>query len=785
MGGPLAGVNVLDFGQAAVGPWAGTLLGFLGANVLKVERPEGEIIRTQPPFQKGLAIAYTAWNMNKKGAVFNMKDPREFKLLEPLVKEADVISENLRPGVMDRLGLGYETAKAINPRVIYASSPGWGFSGPMVNFPGGDPDFQAFSGFASLNGKEDGRGELVRHSYHLDLNASCILAANIIMGLLVRDRTGQGLRVISSHLGSSLSLLSSRAAEYVLTGKVPTCLGSSAAGTAPNQAFLCQDMTWLAVGVETEAQWKELCLAIRREDLLSDPRFSNNLERVKHRKELAQALEKLFSSRPSRWWYNQLTKRGVPAGFFYQFEELRHHLHVKENEYIVEADIPHQGKVLVGGIPWQFSKTSCSMYPAPYPSEHTQEVAEKAFGAFGPSGEHKARKTSPGKDGRAPLAGLRVVDASQGLCGPYVSLLLADAGAEVLKVEPPAGDYARRFAPSTATGDSAAFLFLNRNKKSLALDLEKEEDKKALARLIEKADIFIEDWGVGKATSRGLDYSILSKKNPGLVYCAITPFGERGPFKHLAGSELVVQAMSEYWVSLGEVGQPPLRVGADVANASTGALAFLGILAALYHRQNTGEGQRVAVSLWGTLLCMRQASWSVLGDGIEEWAGPFCWAYTSPPMHGWQTKDNPVYFRLHNASEEEYISLLIDLGMDEVMADERFGNAGRDAVGWGKYAIEVMPIWEKYMKEKTAEEVVEIARSRNSMAVPINNIKEALEHPQMQVLNVIKSMDHPVLGKIRVIGSPFQGPWQAPEPAPAPKLGQHTAEALASLGKKK
>ncbi|MCC6420540.1 MAG: CoA transferase, partial [Gemmataceae bacterium] len=465
MAGPLTGVNVLDFGQAGVGPWSASLLGFLGANVLKIERPEGDTIRSQQPTQRGLAVAYTVWNMSKKGAILNLKDPRSRTVIDPLIQQADVIVENLRPRVMDRLGLGFQAVKELNPKIVYASSPGWGATGPMASLPGVDADFQAFSGFASISGDEGGRPEMARHLYHFDLTASCNLANSMVLGLIRRDRLGTAQQVGCSHLASTMSQLSSRAAEYLLTGAVPGTLGSAAGNTAPHQAFQCLGGGWLAVGCETEEQWQGFCKAIRREDLQADPRFASNQDRVANRRALSDILTPLFASRPTSWWGPKLTRFGVPNGLFLDFEALRYHQQVVENGYMVEMDVPHQGPIAVGGIPWHFSHGEGQLYHGPAPGQDTEAATTQGFGMFGPQATRRAAYARPLADDAPPLSGLRVIDASQGLTGPYAALLLADAGAEVIKVEPVGGDYARRFAPATAPGNSAAFEALNRNKQ--------------------------------------------------------------------------------------------------------------------------------------------------------------------------------------------------------------------------------------------------------------------------------------------------------------------------------
>jgi len=635
--------------------------------------------------------------------------------------------------------------------------------------------FRFFSGFASLTGEEGGKPEMARHAFNFDLNASCILASTVLLGLLQRDLTGEAQYVTTTHLGGTLLQLSSRMAEYLLLGTIPGPLGSASAFNAPHQAFKCDDKRWISLGVENEDQWKRFCKAIRREDLLEDKRFGTNINRVENRKALASDLEKTFLSKPSRWWFVQLTKEDVPVGYFFNFEDLRANQAVLENNYIVETEIPHQGKLFLGGVPWQFNTASSSVYPAPYPGQHTKDALENGFGIFGPIGKRELLNKEKVKHDRPPLSQIKVVDASQGLCGPFLSLLLADAGAEIIKIEPPSGDYARGFAPQTKSGDSAAFTMLNRNKKSIVLDRFTEEGKKGFGELLQKADIFIEDWGPAEALNTGLDYETLRKNNKGLIHCAISQFGEKGLYKDLKGSELVIQSMSDYWMSVGEIGTEPTRWGSEVANQGTASMALPAILAAIYNRNRTGLGERIAISAWGTMLCYRQACWTLLGD-VEEWTGPFCQAYTYPRMHGWQTKDKPVFLRLYNASDEDYINILLELGMEEFLADERFGNSGRNAVGTGPYAQELIPVWEKYLKNMTADEVTQLVWANNAVAFPMNNAEEIFNHPQVKSLGILREMDDPSMGKIQVIGPPFNGSWEAPIPVPAPKLDGNRTE---------
>jgi len=379
------------------------------------------------------------------------------------------------------------------------------------------------------------------------------------------------------------------------------------------------------------------------------------------------------------------------------------------------------------------------------------------------------------------LAGFRVVDLTEGLCGPFCSMQLADAGAEVIKVEPPEGDYARRVGPPFVNGESAVFLSVNRNKKSVVLNYRREDERELLRRLAGTADIFLEDLGPGEAERLGFGYGQLSEQHSGLVYCAISSFGEEGPLKNMPGSELVVQAMAEYTASLGRIGEPPIRIGADVACINTGIFATQAILAALFHRERTRGGQRVAVSQFGSLLHMRGIMWHSMTNP-DDWYGFHLDHYTNPPDYGYQAKDGALYFILRRGNTEDWDRLVLELGMEQVLADRRFDDYGRQATSIGRYAPEVKHEWEDAFKERPRDEIVALIKSVGGDAVPMMDYPSLMSHPQVEALKTIVEVPHPNGGTFKTIRpvARFSGD---PEPllgAP-PKLGQHTEEILATL----
>ena len=380
------------------------------------------------------------------------------------------------------------------------------------------------------------------------------------------------------------------------------------------------------------------------------------------------------------------------------------------------------------------------------------------------------------------LDGFTIVDFTQGLCGPFASMRLADAGAEVIKIEPLGGDTARTMGPPFIQDESAVFLSLNRNKKSVALDVTTPDGRKIAQQLIARADVVLEDFGPGQAETLGLGYADLSQTHEALVYCAISAFGEEGPLRDQPGSELVVQAMADYTHSLGKIGEAPVRLGTDVASLNTGIMASQAITAGLFHRVRKGEGQRVAVSMLGTLLHMRGIMWTSMTDP-DEWYGFHLDHYTRPPDEGYKTKDGHVYFGLRRGSSEDWDRLMLTLGLTDYITDPRFQGFGREATSIGRYAPEVKPIWERAFQQLTNAEVVKLVHEFRGDAVPFNDYPTLCAHPQVAELDILKDVDHPAGESFRTIGPVWHlADTPAEIKSPPPTLGQHTDEVLSGLG---
>lgn len=375
MTGPLTGLRVIDVSIMAAGPWIGSLLGQLGAEVIKIEPPAGDGTRWVEPLQHGMGTNYMCLNVNKQGIVLDLKKPADRRTALELSATADIFLQNFRGGVIDRLGLGYPAVRALTPRIIYCSVSGFGESGPLAKEACADFIMQAYSGFARLNGQPGDDLEAFRFTGFIDLTTSIVATEGILAALLERENTGVGQKIEVSMLQSALEIQYTRIAELLGTGESLKPLGSQSPGLVPDRAYVALDGD-VFVTAHTEAQWRAFCAAIERPELADDARFALNESRVSQRTTLDAIVEPIIGERPMIWWMRAFERRGVPCALAQHFEQLRYHAQIRDNAMIAEVETPKWGTVVVGGLPWHFSGTPGAVLPAPVPGADTARVLE-------------------------------------------------------------------------------------------------------------------------------------------------------------------------------------------------------------------------------------------------------------------------------------------------------------------------------------------------------------------------------------------------------------------------
>jgi crotonobetainyl-CoA:carnitine CoA-transferase CaiB-like acyl-CoA transferase len=374
MARPLEGLRVLDLTQFLAGPFCTMILGDMGADVIKVESPAGEPQRTSMRLSDdGESPTFIALNRNKRGMVINLREPDGRDLFYELVHHADVVVENYRPGVTTRLGIDYETLRELRPELIYASITGYGEQGPYAARPGLDAIVQGVCGLMSITGAPG--GEPAKCGVAItDLASGMFAAIGILNAYIARQRTGEGQRVTSSLFEAGLSLAIHESVQYWSRGEVPQPLGSAHRVAAPYQALRTRD-GWMTVGAGTQPMWERLCAAIGREDLLADPRFTANADRMAHVAELQEELERTLTTADTEHWVAVIDGVGIPAGEILDYAQVLEHPHTAAVDMVAYADHPTAGPIKMLGSPIKLSGMPAQApRPAPLLGEHTDEI---------------------------------------------------------------------------------------------------------------------------------------------------------------------------------------------------------------------------------------------------------------------------------------------------------------------------------------------------------------------------------------------------------------------------
>jgi len=369
---PLAGIKVLELGQNIAGPYASEILLSLGAEVIKVERPEGgdDARGWGPPFWKGVATTFQAMNHGKKSIAVDLKNPEQLAWLKRFASECDVLVQNMRPGVMRELGLDAETLRAVNPRLIYCSLWAFGHKGPKHLAPGYEPMVQAFSGIFSVNGTENGPSTRVSMQV-LDLGTGIWAALGCLAALFRRQATGLGCVVDTSLFETALGWLQVMMAGFQATGKQPARHRSGNPNVVVFQAFATQDQE-IVVAAANDRLFNKLARLVGHEDWTKDERYASNASRVAHKAELLPELEAIFRSRPSADWIEALERAGIPCGPIQDFEQV---LADPQTEAIgIFQSVPDFDLKIVG-LPVSFDGQRPPVRgQAPALGEHTQEI---------------------------------------------------------------------------------------------------------------------------------------------------------------------------------------------------------------------------------------------------------------------------------------------------------------------------------------------------------------------------------------------------------------------------
>jgi crotonobetainyl-CoA:carnitine CoA-transferase CaiB-like acyl-CoA transferase len=774
--GPLRGLLVLDFGQAAVGPIAAEWLGMLGATVIKVESPKGDFVRWATPLIGGMGTTFIGNNLTKLGVVVDLKTAEGLERARQLIAHADVLIENFRsPAIMERLGLGYEVMAALNSRIIYVQASAFGREGPWVGMFSHEWVAQTVSGFVSVTGDREGVPEWSRATANQDWNGAMMNLALVLAGLLRREQTGRGMMIETAQLGSSIFAGVTRFAELFANGHAPRPMGSARPNIVPDQSFRTAD-GFINVCVPSDRFWPRLCEVLESPEL-TGPHFARSDSRIAHREEVIAILDTIFGRRSSDYWLERLELAGVPCGPHEikrrQTDYLLTHPQVRANAMLQQVETPH-GRIRSQAPHWQFDKTPAAISRGcPLQGQDTERVLAELQTTRHSGPQSLKRQQNDQRNG--VLEGLRVLEIAEGVAGPLSGMMLRRFGAEVTKIEPPGGDWLREIPPKI-NGSSALFLQLNPGKRSIMIDLKSFDGSKQLADLTREADIAIVGYRPGRLARLGISYEDLRQHNHQLIYCGITGWGTEGPMADQPATELAVQATAGLTRHLGFREGPPLRQGFDMASVATATAATQAILAALYWRSRSGEGQRVDVSMLASALAINQ--WDIVAESetVEQYGpspGIQLESYEWPPDRGFRCADGSclIDFLGH---EEGWSLFFAELERPDLLADARFNTV--QLIRNNKRFLPAL--LNPTLQSWSLAELEPIVRRYGGTILPALNLEQVVNHPQVQTLGMIASG----AGVIPTIRLPFKSTerLQVDDLPLAPRLGEHSREVAAA-----
>jgi crotonobetainyl-CoA:carnitine CoA-transferase CaiB-like acyl-CoA transferase len=582
---PLDGIRVVDTTTGIAGPMATMFLADFGADVVKVEPPDGDPARANPGF--------AMWNRNKRSVMADVAEAEGRSRLEDLLRGADIAVFGETSDVLTAKGLDPESVQALNPRLIYLHTPPFDGQGPTPW--AGDHESAAL--LAAETGIAAGQYAFeeipIESVYPHALYGQAIWAAGAATAALIeREGSGQGQTVTVGGLHGMM---------MTMTGQltvVPSLAGNRKTGGGPGgpvpwyRLYECADGEWIFLACLTPKFYMKAFEVLDVFDMLTDERLAGEPAMMMTPDNIDWVLARLRAALKSRTradWMERLNSAGCPTAYAGRREDWLADPQSVATGMRLELADPERGAVVMPGLSLNLTKT-----PGAVTSPAPTLGADNALEAWSPQSNAPAAATGETKTG--PLAGRRILDLGTIIAGTYAGSLLAELGADVIKVEALTGDPLRSYGPT--------FVGYNKGKRGLAIDLRSETGREAFYGLVKRADAVVDNYRPGVLGRLGIDYDSLIKVNPGIITASVTGFGEGGPDDDKPGMDPMLQAMSGMMHAQGGDSEPVFFT-LPVNDVSSASMATLGILLSIFHRQRTGEGQRVWTSLAGQSAMMQ------------------------------------------------------------------------------------------------------------------------------------------------------------------------------------
>lgn len=740
MTGSLAGIRVIDFGQYVAGPLAGMLLADQGADVIKVDPPGGP--RWQTP-------ANSTWNRGKRSIVLDVKQPDGLGTARALIKSADILVENFRPGVMDRLGLGFEASIASNPRIVYCSLPGFASDDPRA----GIPAWEGVVGAASGAYRETPGGAPDQRPVYTAIPISSSYAAfigvtSISMALNARARDGIGQYIEVPMYDATFTASADRAMR--VHSQAPMGIRG---GSPWVRQYECADGQWIMLHGSTTRFIEQFVRAAgveswRQEALLDRAMVTSDQTLTKL---LSEKMIALFKTRTSDEWEDLINGAGTPAAICREIWEWLDHPQARATQMVIEVDDLVHGRIVQPGVNPRLEGTPGLVRGSAPSLDADRATLLAELQKY----EHEPELLS-GDDGsvlRPALDGVKVLDLCIILAGPICGRTLAEFGANVIKIDSPHRE-----------GGISRHNEVNRGKRSLLVDLKSDGGLELFWHLVEDCDVVVQNFRTGVAESLGIGYEDVRKRKPSIIYASLNAYGHGGPWDGRPGWEQLAQAATGMQKRFGGDG-PPVLQQFPINDCGTGLMGAYAVALALLHRRRTGEGQHVRGALAYTG-CTLQSPFLLRFPG-KTWDEPRGQTRLgSGPLH-----------RAYRAHDR-----WIFLGAPETALQRLEMVDGLHGIS-GMLGADLEAALERQLHLKTAEEWVKLMTEVGVGVQPVKTASENLDDPWAKAHGLSMTREHEDIGLITT-GGPAPRLSRTPirPGSPAPKPGSNAGEVLNEYG---
>jgi crotonobetainyl-CoA:carnitine CoA-transferase CaiB-like acyl-CoA transferase len=764
MPGALDGTRVIDFGQYIAGPLTGMLLADQGADVIKVDPPGGPRWKTP---------ANATWNRGKRSILLDLNQADDLATARALVRGADVVVENFRPGVMNRLGLGPEEMTRANPRLVYCSLPGFASDDPRAGVAAYEgvvgaatAAFLIASGHTPPYGraaqsKGKGKGN-DRPVYNAIPTASAYgafqAAVSIAMALYVREREGVGQHIEVPLFDAMFVHNAYRGIGYHDPSIGVTYPYSSGRFLEPQHYrpwdgfFQCKDGRWLYFNGATNQNWRQFVEAagITSWDAEGLTDFDLLKEDPKLAAEALRRAEALFKTRTAQEWEDLVAEAGSECAVCRTSQEWIDHPQARESQMVIQINDPVYGKMLQPGINVRMSRTPAKVRgPAPTPDQHREEILSQ-LASLQPDDAHPMTEATM----RAALDGVRVLDLCIELAGPSLGRTLAQFGADVIKIDNP-------------IRDSVIFLHIdiNQGKRSLLLDLKTEEGRDVFWRLLDDADVVLQNYRAGKLEKLGLSYEEIRKRKPDIICASLNAYGHSGPWTERPGHDPFAQSATGMALRFGGDG-PPVMQPTPINDYGTGFMGAYAVALALLHRQRTGEGQHIDSSLAHTAMTLQS---------------PFMQSYQGKTWDEPRGQDAPGDGPFHRAYRGKDGWLF--LGAREPDLPRIAGVEGLEGIEALRGEALAKALEERFPAKSVEAWVSQLNAADIGAHRVVPDFAELMVDPWVKAHGLSLTREHDEMGLVTTCGPAFRLSRTPVRPGhPAPKPGRHAQEIMEEHG---